>query len=98
MEQVLPCVNVHLRTPPKPRCRVCVALGEFWRRVCAPGRPDGGRAASESEEEESRETRCHTDTGDVAPSVIVYIVIQLTDHKHGGICQQTKLLFFLCSA
>lgn len=91
------CVNVHLRTPWKHWRRVCVALGEFWMRVCAPGRHDGGRAASESEEE-SRETRCHTDTGDVAPSVIVYIVIQLTDHKHGGICQQTKLLFFLCSA
>lgn len=75
---------------------VCAALGECWKGVCAPGSHDG-RTASESEEE-SRETRCHTDTGDMAPSVIVYIVIQLTDHKHGGICQQTKLLFFLCSA
>ncbi len=44
---------------------VC-ALSEFGMRVCArgaPGRDDGGRAASDSEKE-SRETRCHTDTGD----------------------------------
>lgn len=48
---------------------VCVgvcALSAFWMRARArgaQGRHDGGRAASDSEKE-SRETRCHTDTGD----------------------------------
>lgn len=44
---------------------VCV-LSKIRMRVgarSAPGRHNGERAASDSEKE-SRETRCHTDTGD----------------------------------
>lgn len=56
------CVDVCLQATYK---RVC-ALSEYGMRVyacSAPGRDDGGRAASDSEKE-SRETRCHNDTGD----------------------------------
>lgn len=60
MEQVCVCVcGLHIN--------VCMCVrSEFGMRVCArgaPGRDDEGRAASDSEKE-SRETRCHTDTGD----------------------------------
>jgi len=74
----MPCpVNTH---SPWSRCvcrrvsvdwiRVCAQLWVFRVKsgwgfvlVSAPGRGDGERAASDSEKE-SRETRCHTDTGD----------------------------------
>lgn len=40
-----------------------------------------------------RETRWHSNGRRQMPWLIVYIVIQLTDHKRRSICQQTKLLF-----